>query len=188
MHDSGEDPISLSFIDCISCGLAAALFMFLVFAAIPRGAATAAAEIATSSGGLTGSGLSVALPVFDGGGGDVPVDIRIALDRSVSVSEAHWKNAKKTFEYLTETGQVEAFLASFRSSDQFKDTGVPEFLLKRTATAASPIHGQITIKAGHDTAISVAFECPVADQGNLDGEFKILSFTDDGRPKSQCIK
>ncbi|RWB35804.1 MAG: hypothetical protein EOQ41_03055 [Mesorhizobium sp.] len=176
MQDDSEDPISLSFIDCISCGLAAAVFLFLVFAAIPRSVALAQQQSTGASGGINGAAALPAL--FDGTGSDVPVDIVIVLNGPVAEGEGTWQplgNDDMKSSYRPADGMVTAFLGSFRSSDD----DYPTFVLTNTK-ARLAVSGTITIRAGSDSA-SLDFACPAAPAGT---SVSILSF--ENGPWSEC--
>lgn len=170
--DSSDDPISLSFVDCISCGLAAALFLFLVFAAIPRAASLQLASTSESAD-VTTAGAASSLPaLFVGSGSDVPVDIRIALEKT-TVGENDVDDDPRISVYKPAHGQVSALLGTFRSMS----AEAPKFRLKRVALA---LGGTIIIKAGSGT-LERRFEC-----GPTQMLVHILAFDETGSPISDC--
>lgn len=179
MHDTGDDPISLSFIDCISCGLAAALFLFLVFAAIPRAAALVAAQVEEgSASGPVSQGAAAQLPpLFVGDGDIVPVDILVEFQSGpIPISAIDWRNSKEEFvrsTYQPSRGLVSVAMISLRSDDS-----PPTLIL---AGETRRIFGQITIRAG-GASRKMRFDCaPVQDGGNL----QVLAF-DGGAPVEGC--
>lgn len=160
MSEVAQDPISLSFIDCISCGLAAALFMFLVFSAIPRSAAL----VETQLQGSAGAPESQIPSLFAGTGGDVPIDVRIVFETGLVTGErsGSWTPAGSqatTTIYVANDGTTTAFLGSFRSGDAL----LPSFQLKSLVDSPA-IAGTISIRAGSDVSV-IPFLCPASMGG-----------------------
>lgn len=177
MHDAGDDPISLSFIDCISCGLAAALFLFLVFAAIPRAAALLATQIEEgSASGAISEGTDAQLPpLFVGDGDVVPVDIRVEFKSGpMPISAIDWGST--TFDrstYQPSRGLASVSMISLRSNDT-----PPKLSL---IGEVQQISGQITIKAG-GASRQMQFDCPPVQSG---ARLQVLAF-DGGAPVEGC--
>ena len=179
MHDAGDDPISLSFIDCISCGLAAALFLFLVFAAIPRAAALAAAQLeeGAASGAISQGAAAQLPPLFIGNGDVIPVDIRVEFESGpIQISAINWRSSKGELVwsiYQPSRGIASVSMVSLRSNDT-----PPSLTL---ADEVQRVSGQITIRAG-GASQQMRFDCPPVPSG---GSLQVLAF-DDGAPVEGC--
>jgi hypothetical protein len=154
--------------------LAAALFLFLVFAAIPRAASLQLASTSESADVPTARAAASSLPaLFVGSGSDVPVDIRIALEKT-TVGENDVDDDPRISVYKPAPGQVSALLGTFRSS---MSAEVPKFCLKKGTLA---LGGTIIIKAGSGT-LEKRFEC-----GPTQMLVRILTFDETGSPISDC--
>lgn len=154
MKESEDDAISLSFVDCMSCGLAAAMFLFLVFAAIPRAQVAANAALRSGAESTQGRGL-IPMDARTSAAISIPMDIEIRLNQPLLAAGGEWSGADTSFHFRENNGLARLFVASIVDSTR----GFPTFSVVRGLESVSqPLGGRIVVRVG-SIAIEKAFVC-----------------------------
>ena len=161
MIDEGNDTLSLSFVDCISCGLAAGLFLLIIFAILPR-----------SLSGLKSGSMSAPAQtrfVYDDTAGSPLADVEIHIANAGSKPPAgSWRDASEA-KLVFARGESVTYFREFPRGMLTK--GSAEFGV--TARSAAP-RGYIYFHAGgrsERTDFDCHAQAPSGDQWILLRDF-----------------
>jgi len=145
MQQDKDDTLSLSFVDCISCGLAAGLFLLIVFAVLPH-------SISSQSGGAAKAASKIQF-VFDDTTGSTFADIEIRVENATfDPFQASWS--------ASDEGRL-VFASKARSVTYFHafPSGISQQAIAFTAPRGKePPRGFIYLHAG-GRSTKTEFDC-----------------------------
>jgi hypothetical protein len=193
MIDSGDDPISLSFIDCMSCSLAAALFMFIIFGAIPHQQASMQAAMESSANDVPlganetieapagGDEATEIVPAKIGGDPRAPIDVEVAFNLPIAIVSASWRGSelKRSYFRISEE-RARVFVASLLRPNL---ANLEFVLTNRQGSDTEGLYSTIKVRAGNRIPITKNFLCPAAGG---DQHIIVLRFSAEGRLISDC--
>jgi hypothetical protein len=135
MSSSGDDEeatLSLSFVDCISCGLAAAIFLFVLFSV----------EVGASGAAAGSRGMS--LPTLTRGEmAREPIDLEVRLDHEIDLPTTAGADVSVSG-WMFGRSDSDRVLAAERSDAPLGGTGAAKGFLRRLDTGFAPRPGRLS--------------------------------------------